>query len=255
MGAADYEADMAYAVAADGTDVYVAGSSTDTWGTPVNPYTDGHDAFAAQLDSGGALQWHTFMGGDYRDEGHAIAVDGNDVCVVGSSDVTYGDWGTPIRPGAGSYDAFVARVGEARVDLSESSKQVSPTTIEPAGTVMHTLHYAITLVNTGNLEASGASLTDNLPAELTLTTGPTCSGGTCDYNGGQHTITWSGSLAPDASVAINYAGQVSVPIGTEDTIVFENTAQVDDGTNPPFTLTARSTVNPHRIYLPLVLRG
>ncbi len=68
-------------------------------------------------------------------------------------------------------------------------------------------------------------------------------------------MTWSGSVASGTSVVITYAGEVSVPIGTEETIVFENTAQVDDGTNPPFTLTAKSTVNAPRIYLPLVLRG
>ncbi|MGD9030770.1 MAG: SBBP repeat-containing protein [Anaerolineae bacterium] len=255
MGAPDYEADIAYAIAVDGTDIYVAGDSTDTWGTPTSPYTADHDAFAARLSNSGTLQWNTFLGGDDWDEGHAIAVAGTDLYVVGSSNVTYGDWGTPIRSGAGSYDAFVANLGEARPDLSGSSKQVSPTTIEPIGTVWHTLEYAITLANTGNLEASGASLTDSLPADLTLSTGPTCTGGTCDYNAGPHTITWSGNLAPGTSVTINYAGQVSVPIGTEDTIIFENTAQVDDGTNPPFTLTARSTVNLRRIYLPLVLRG
>lgn len=77
----------------------------------------------------------------------------------------------------------------------------------------------------------------------------------CDYESGHHRVTWSGSVASGTSVVITYAGEVSVPIGTEETIVFENTAQVDDGTNPPFTLTAKSTVNAPRIYLPLVLRG
>jgi len=220
-----------------------------------HPYADDHDGFAAQLDSSLALQWSTFLGGDYPDEGYAIAANGTDVYLAGSSNVTYGDWGTPIRSGAGSYDAFVAKVGEASPDLSQSSKEVSPTTIEPVGTVVHTLEYDITLVNSGNLVASGASLIDKLPAGLTLTSGPSCpGGGTCDYHVGPHTITWSGNLAPGTSVAINYGGQVSVPIGTKDTIIFENTAQVDDGTNTPIKLTAQSTVNPRRVYLPVTLR-
>lgn len=255
MGAADYEADAAHAIVAEGTDVYVAGDSTDAWGTPMNAYSDDHDAFAAQLNSSGALQWNTFVGGDDWDEGHAITVNGTDILMTGFSNVTYGDWGTPVRSGVDSYDAFVVKLGESRVDLSGSSKAVSPTTIEPVGTDTHTLDYTITLINTGNLEAAGASMTDDLPVDLSLTTGPTCSGGTCAYNAGSHTITWSGSLAPGASVTITYAGEVSVPIGTEDTIVFENTAQVDDGTNPTFMLTAVSTVNPRRIYLPVVMRG
>ena len=254
MGAADYEADVAYAIAVDGSDVYVAGYSTDTWGAPITAYTDGDDGFAAQLDSSLALQWNTFLGGDYRDEGYAIAANGTDVYVAGSSDVTHGDWGAPIRSGAGSYDAFVAKVGEASPDLSQSSKEVSPTIIEPVGSETHTLDYGITLVNTGNLEATGASLVDSLPAGLELTTGPTCSTGACAYDSGSHTITWSGSVSLVASVTIDYAGEVSVPIATEDTIIFENTALLYDGTNPPFVLTAVSTVNPHRIYLPLTLR-
>ncbi len=254
MGAADWEDDIAHAIAVDGADVYVAGASTDPWGAPSNPYAGDREAFAAHLDGSGVLQWNTFLGGQYRDEAHAIAVDGTDLYVVGTSNVTYGDWGTPVSPGAGSYDAFVAKLGQARVDLSQSSKQVSPTVIVPEGAETHTLHYSITLVNSGNLEASGAILTDHLPAALALISGPTCSGGSCSYNSGQHRITWAGSLAAGTSIAITYAGQVSVPIGTEDTIIFENTATVEDGTNPPFTLTARSTVNPRRIYLPLVLR-
>jgi hypothetical protein len=98
-------------------------------------------------------------------------------------------------------------------------------------------------------------LTDTLPISLTLTTGPTCSGGACVYNTGDHTITWMGNLTPTTVVTVIYAGSVSVPVGTTDTIHFVNTAQVDDGVNAPFTLTARSTVNPRYIYLPAVLHS
>jgi len=46
-----------------------------------------------------------------------------------------------------------------------------------------------------------------------------------------------------------------VTIGTTETIYFVNTAQVDDGVNAPFALTARSAVNPIYVYLPLILRN
>ena len=40
--------------------------------------------------------------------GFAIAVRNNVLYVVGESHVEYYDWGTPVRPGSGSWDAFVA---------------------------------------------------------------------------------------------------------------------------------------------------
>ena len=48
-------------------------------------------------------------------------------------------------------------------------------------------------------------------------------------------------------------GQISVSPKTSALIL--NTAQVDDGLNPPFTLTVVSAINPRRILLPLVQRG
>jgi hypothetical protein len=54
------------------------------------------------------LTWNTFLGGSSWDEGYGIAVDGSgSVYVVGYSD---GTWGTPVRPLAGSYDVFVAKL-------------------------------------------------------------------------------------------------------------------------------------------------
>lgn len=43
-----------------------------------------------KLDSDGTYQWHTFYGTDSYDEGHGIAIDGNNnVCVVGSSNAAW----------------------------------------------------------------------------------------------------------------------------------------------------------------------
>jgi len=50
----------------------------------------GADAYAAKLNSSGALQWNTFLGGSGDDYGNAIAVDGSgNVYVAGTSDVTW----------------------------------------------------------------------------------------------------------------------------------------------------------------------
>lgn len=99
----------------EGGNVYVAGRSTQTWGTPVNPHAGGgrtpgaDDAFVAKLDSSGILQWNTFMGApSFFDYGSGIAVDASgSVYVAGGSEAT---WGTPITRPAGRGGGFVAKV-------------------------------------------------------------------------------------------------------------------------------------------------
>jgi hypothetical protein len=112
LGGGDYEDDEGHAISVTSAGrIYVAGQSSDTWGTPVNPHAGDWDAFVAQLSSSGALQWNTFLGGDDTDYGFGLASDEANIYVVGESYVEYGDWGTPVRPGSGSYDAFVVRLG------------------------------------------------------------------------------------------------------------------------------------------------
>ena len=89
--------------------VYMAGWSETTWGSPVNPHAGGQDVFVAKLDSKGVLLWHTFLGSSRWDEAKSIAVDGNgNVYVVGTSKKT---WGTPVHSHTGNtQDAFVAKL-------------------------------------------------------------------------------------------------------------------------------------------------
>ena len=111
MGSSGF--DSGYAIAVDGAGfVYVAGSSNSTWGSPVNAHAGGtYDAFAAKLDSSGALQWNTFMGSSGFDSGKVIAVDGSDnVYVTGYSDAT---WGSPVNAHAGGNDAFAAKLNSS----------------------------------------------------------------------------------------------------------------------------------------------
>ena len=96
---------------------FVAGQSDDTWGKPVHPHGDDDDAFVAQLNTSGALQWNTFLGGDNEEDGYGVAADGANVYVVGQSWIEDGDWGTPVRPGSGKYDAWAVRLGVEPVEM------------------------------------------------------------------------------------------------------------------------------------------
>lgn len=91
-----------------GGNVYVTGASSGTWGSPIRPWTKGSDAFAAKLNTNGALVWNTFLGGAASDGGVGIAVgaDGK-VYVTGTS---YAKWGTPVRAFVQGYDAFAAKL-------------------------------------------------------------------------------------------------------------------------------------------------
>ncbi|MCX6565539.1 MAG: SBBP repeat-containing protein [Candidatus Aminicenantes bacterium] len=89
--------------------VYVAGYSDGTWGSPVRAFSgDNDDVFVAKLNTYGMLQWNTFLGGTDKDVGYGLAVDtiGN-IYVSGDS---WASWGSPIRAFSGNDDAFVAKL-------------------------------------------------------------------------------------------------------------------------------------------------
>jgi len=103
--------------------IYVTGPSSATWGSPVRPYTGGTDAFSARLNGNGVLQWNTFLGGaGGSDAGLGLALDtARNVYVTGMGDTT---WGSPVRPYAGGYDAFVAKLDNGiRVDFNKDGQE------------------------------------------------------------------------------------------------------------------------------------
>lgn len=88
--------------------VYVAGNSSATWGSPVGSFNGGEDAFAAKFDPNGTLIWNSFIGSVSSDTGQAVFLDGTgNVFVVGYSDAT---WGSPSRAYSGSFDVFAAKL-------------------------------------------------------------------------------------------------------------------------------------------------
>ncbi|MDX6559596.1 MAG: hypothetical protein QOF72_2645 [Blastocatellia bacterium] len=105
--------DLATALAVDGSgNIYVVGFSTATWGSPIRAFSGGYDAFAAKVDSGGHLIWHTFLGGPGTnsgfDYGRALTIDASgNIYVAGESGAA---WGSPVRAYSNDDDAFVARL-------------------------------------------------------------------------------------------------------------------------------------------------
>jgi hypothetical protein len=96
--------------------IYVAGYSETAWGAPWRAFAGFGDAFAAGLDNSGALVWNTFLGGKDTDEAGDLALDpyGN-AYITGYSGAA---WGVPVRARSGSYDVFVAKLGNAGRFLS-----------------------------------------------------------------------------------------------------------------------------------------
>lgn len=85
--------------------VSVTGTSDGSWGAPIRPWSANDDAFAAKLDTNGALVWNTFLGGAYDDKGGGIAIDAG-----GNAFITGWSFSSGFAPGTGWADGFAARL-------------------------------------------------------------------------------------------------------------------------------------------------
>jgi len=101
--------DYGYGIALDeSANVYVTGQSRSSWSIPVRAYHSNGDAFAARLDTNGALMWNAFLGGSGQDDGRAVAVGGGrNMHLAGFSGAA---WGAPKRPYSGDNDALIAKL-------------------------------------------------------------------------------------------------------------------------------------------------
>jgi predicted NUDIX family NTP pyrophosphohydrolase len=101
------EDDSAIEIAADSYgNIFVAGNSDGTWGTPQTPYAGGTDVFFAWCYTTGDIGPMTFMGSPGQDEVGGLTFNNYGLYVTGTSD---GTWGTPVEPYTGGTDAFLAK--------------------------------------------------------------------------------------------------------------------------------------------------
>ena len=101
---------LAFGSGNSGDFIYLTGTSSATWGSPIRGYTAGNDAFAAKISDSGVFQWNTFLGGSGSDKGNGIAFSSKSqaIFIVGDSDAS---WGTTIgRDYTASTDGFVAKL-------------------------------------------------------------------------------------------------------------------------------------------------
>ncbi len=118
--------DYGQGIAVDGLgSAYVIGSTSSASfpgidSSSIQPANAGEtDAFVTKLDpAGAAIGYSTFLGGSGNELGLAIAVDGSgNAYVAGETTSAVLPWVAPgsiqAGPGGGSFDAFVAKIGEA----------------------------------------------------------------------------------------------------------------------------------------------
>lgn len=124
LGGNGSDSGMAIAVDLNGN-VYTAGFSDTTWGSPDRPFSAGFDVFAAKVDPNGALLWNTFLGGNASDFGFGVGVDTTGNVYVGG--YSQGAWDSPLRPYTAAEDGFVAKLSPNAAPTPSPTPSPSPT--------------------------------------------------------------------------------------------------------------------------------
>ncbi|HKS22367.1 MAG TPA: IPT/TIG domain-containing protein [Thermoanaerobaculia bacterium] len=150
----------------------------------------------------------------------------------------------------GAVDVVVTHPDSAAATLTNGFTYTSPTVdlaVTPAATppsvaVGGTITFTTTVKNNGTGGATGVSLTQSVPANLTLATGPTPSQGTCS---GTTTITCTlGALASTASATVTFTATATAggtAITTASATANESDTNATDNTNQAASAAVTST--------------
>src|SRR5262249_30129374 len=194
--------DYGYGIAIDSQgNAYVTGYTNSTnfpTRSPLQTANAGSsDAFVAKLDpTGSALVYSTYLGGNDIDYGLSIGVDaGSNAYVTGYTQSTNFPLVNPLQASnPARRDAFVARLvpaGDLAISMANSANPVVTGT---------TVSYAISVVNNGELTATGVTVTDVVPPGATFVSAST-SQGSC---GGTSTVIRTlGTLNNGASASLS----------------------------------------------------
>jgi uncharacterized repeat protein (TIGR01451 family) len=181
LGGNNFEQGLGIAVGGDGS-AFVTGSTSSANFPIVNsslPRGGFGDAFVMKINPGGsAILFSTAFGGSQNETGTGVALDGSGgIYVAGNTDSSNFP---AVNAARGSYggagDAFIAKFGPG-VDLAVSITD-SPDPVAYGSD----LTYNISLKNNGDTQATGVTLTDNLPAGAALVSAA-ASAGTCSGTG------------------------------------------------------------------------
>jgi len=125
--------------------IYVTGTSSATWGNPVNAFSGSNEIFVAKLDGNGNLLANTFLGSMSSDRGGSITVDiWNNIIIGGDS---LANWGSPIRSFLGGTDVFVAKL-DPNLNLLWNTF---------LGSTLSDFGYSISCDKSGNIYTAGQS--------------------------------------------------------------------------------------------------
>jgi uncharacterized repeat protein (TIGR01451 family) len=124
-----------------------------------------------------------------------------------------------------------------RIDLSDSDLAVNETQARPGGRLV----YQIVLKNSGNVDASDASLIDPIPVGASYVAGSVSGGAT--YNHLENRIEWQGAVPVGGSVPLSFT-VATLPDALHDTRI-TNTASFYDGVGNVVTKTVVTVLQTH----------
>jgi uncharacterized repeat protein (TIGR01451 family) len=212
---------------------YVTGGSGD--GYPiVNAATlqprfihfDNSNGFVTKADATGAIVYSTYLAGG-ADTGYAIIVDNRQksVYVTGSSDSSGGD-------------AFLVQIRPSGVLSIAKTADVS--TVDPGNKISYTLTYH----SYGELDATGASLTETVPANTTFLPAQSTAGWTCtpDTTAGSACTLARGTVPSGAGGTASFTVRVKAKVSASGGQI-DNTACAQPGPNCA-TLSTPTTAAP-----------
>ncbi len=202
-----------------------AAASTTATGVEVTDLLPAGLTFAAALPSQGS-----YSQGNGKWSGIFLAP-GTTASLVLTATVMSGTAGQIITntaniTGYNEVDVDTANHGAAAgIAVRAIDLQITKTVSDPAPANNDPVSYTVTVTNLGSITATGVSIFDQLPGQVSFTSADT--GGNGSYNTATHL--WSGiTLAPGAGATLTI--NVTVNLGAQDPKTFFNTASLNGST-------------------------